>query len=92
MTLDVEVALNPSTINRNSFNETLSSVINSFPKHEILDSSKLSGIEDDVFKFDKNDRKLAKKVENAVSRRNCFCVNNLKSVCVIINISKTGII
>ena len=37
-----------------------------FPKRQNLDPSKLIEFADDNFKFDKNDRKFSKKVENTV--------------------------
>ena len=36
--------------------------------HQILDSSKLKEFADDNFKFDKNGRKLSKRVENTVGK------------------------
>ena len=42
------------------------------PKQQILDTSKLKGVADNHFKFDKNGRKFSKRVENTVGkRRNC---------------------
>ena len=40
----------------------------SFPKQQILDSSKLKEFADDNFKFDENGRKFAKPVENTVGK------------------------
>ena len=40
-------------------------------RQQILDSSKLNEFADDNFKFDENDRKLFKWVENTGKRRNC---------------------
>ena len=40
-----------------------------FPKRQILDASKLKEFADDNFKFDKNDRKFPKWVENTVGKR-----------------------
>ena len=39
-----------------------------FPKQQILDSSKLKEFADDNFKFDENDRKLSKCVENTLGK------------------------
>ena len=39
-----------------------------FPKRQILDSSKLKEFADDNSKFDKNDRKFSKWVENIVGK------------------------
>ena len=39
-----------------------------FPKRQILDSSKLKEFADDNFKFDENDRKFSKRVENTVGK------------------------
>ena len=39
-----------------------------FPKRQILDSSKLKDFADDNFKFDENERKLSKQVENTVEK------------------------
>ena len=38
------------------------------PRRQILDSSKLKEFADDNFKFDENDRKLSKRVENTVRK------------------------
>ena len=40
----------------------------SFPKQQILDSSKLKEFADDNFKFDENSRKFSKWVENTVRK------------------------
>ena len=40
----------------------------SFPKQQILDSSKMKEFADDTFKFDENGRKLFKWVENTVGK------------------------
>ena len=40
-----------------------------FPKRQILDSSKLKEFADDNFKFDENDTKFTKRVENTVVKR-----------------------
>ena len=40
----------------------------SFPKQQILDSSKLKEFADDTFKFDENGRKFSKQVENTVGK------------------------
>ena len=37
-----------------------------FPKHQILDSSKLKEFADDSFRFEENCKKLSKRVENTV--------------------------
>ena len=42
--------------------------IQPFPKHQILDSSKLKEFADNNFKFDENGRKLSKRVENTVGK------------------------
>ena len=39
-----------------------------FPKRQILDSSKRMGFADDNFKFDENGRKFCKQVENTVGK------------------------
>ena len=39
-----------------------------FPKRQILVSSKLKEFADDNFKFDENERKLSKRVENTVGK------------------------
>ena len=39
-------------------------ICDSFPKQQILDSSKLKDFADDDFKFDENGRKILKQVEN----------------------------
>ena len=38
------------------------------PKQQILDSSKLKEFADDNFKFDKNDKKFSKRVENTLGK------------------------
>ena len=45
-----------------------SEVSQPFPKREILDSSKLKEFADDNFKYDENDRKFLKWVENTVGK------------------------
>ena len=40
----------------------------SFPKRQILDSSKLKEFEDDKFKFDENVRKFSKRVKNTMGK------------------------
>ena len=40
----------------------------SFPKRQILDSSKLKAFAEDNFKFNENGRKLSKRVENTVGK------------------------
>ena len=40
----------------------------SITRRQILDSSKLKEVADDNFKFDKNGRKLSKRVENTVGK------------------------
>ena len=40
----------------------------SFPKRQILDSSKLKDFPDDNFKFDENGRKFSERVENTVGK------------------------
>ena len=44
-----------------------------FGKYFILDSSKLKEFADDNFKFDENDRKLSKWVENTVAKGEIAC-------------------
>ena len=44
-------------------------LFNPLPDNTILDRSKLKQIEDDIFKFDENSRKLSKRVENTVGKR-----------------------
>ena len=39
-----------------------------FPKRQILDLSQLKKFTDDNFKFDENDRKFSKRVENTVGK------------------------
>ena len=39
-----------------------------FPKRQILDSPKLQEFADDYFKFDENDGKFSKRVENTVRK------------------------
>ena len=39
-----------------------------FPKRQILNSSKLKELADDICKFDENDRKLSKRVENTAGK------------------------
>ena len=41
---------------------------NPFPKPQTLDSSKLKEFADDNFEFDKNGRKLSRRVENTVGK------------------------
>ena len=40
----------------------------SFPKRQILDSSKLKDFADDNFKFDENGRRFSERVENTVGK------------------------
>ena len=42
--------------------------VQSFPKQQILDSSKLKEFADDNFEFDENDRKVSMWVENTVGK------------------------
>ena len=44
-----------------------------FPKRQILDSSKLKEFADDNFHFDKNGRKFSKPVENTVGKGEIAC-------------------
>ena len=44
-----------------------------FPKHQILDSSKLKDFADDNFKFDENDKKFSKWVKNTVGKGEIAC-------------------
>ena len=39
-----------------------------FPKQQILDSSKLKEFADDNFKFDENSKKFSKRVENTAGK------------------------
>ena len=39
-----------------------------FPKRQILDSSRLKEFADDNFKFDKNNGKVSKRIENTVGK------------------------
>ena len=48
-------------------------VITIFPKRQILDSSKLKEFADDNFKFNENERKLFKQVENTVGKAEIAC-------------------
>ena len=41
-----------------------------FPERQILDPSKLKDFADDNFKFDENDGKFPKRIENSGERRN----------------------
>ena len=43
-------------------------IIVTFPKRQILDSSKLKEFADANFKFDENGRKFSKRVENTVGK------------------------
>ena len=45
-------------------------------RRQILDSSKLKEIADDNFKFDENGRKLSKRVENAVGKKEKLLVTS----------------
>ena len=42
-----------------------------FSKRQGLDSSKLKEFADDNFKYDENDRKFSKSIENSGNRKNC---------------------
>ena len=44
-----------------------------FPKHQILDSSKLKEFAEDNFKFGKNGRKFSKQIENTVGKGEIAC-------------------
>ena len=44
-----------------------------FPKKQILDSFKLKEFADDNFKFDENDRKFSRRVENTVGKGEIAC-------------------
>ena len=46
----------------------LSKYVKSFPKWQILDSSRLKEFADDNFEFDENGGKFSKRVENAVGK------------------------
>ena len=50
--------------------ETLQSPCNAetFPKQQILDSSKLKEFADDIFEFDEKGKKFSKRVENTVGK------------------------
>ena len=43
-------------------------MINQVPRRQISDSPKLKEFADDNFKFDKNGRKLSKRIENTVGK------------------------
>ena len=45
---------------------SISNAFNPLPDDKVLDSSKLKEFADDNFKFDENERKLSKQVENSV--------------------------
>ena len=45
----------------------------SFPKQQILDSSKLKEIVDDNFKFDESGRMFSRRVENTVGKGEITC-------------------
>ena len=47
---------------------TQAQLFKSFPKQQILDSSKLKEFADDNFKFDENGGKISKWVENTVGK------------------------
>ena len=49
----------------------------SFPKREILESSKLFEFADDNFKFDENARKFSKWVKNSVGKGEIACYKQL---------------
>ena len=44
-----------------------------FPKRKNLDTSKYKEIADDIFKFDENDRKFSKRIENTVGKGEIAC-------------------
>ena len=46
-------------------------LLNQLSQQQIFDSPKLKEFEDDDFKFDENDKKFSKQVENAGYRSNC---------------------
>ena len=52
------------------------SKFNSFSRRQVLDSSKLKEFADDNFKFDKNGRKLSKRVENNVEKEKLLDTSN----------------
>ena len=51
--------------------------MSSFPKQQILDSSKMKEFADDNFNFDENDRKFLKRVENTVGKGEIVCYEQL---------------
>ena len=51
-----------------SWQPTFSPFVNPLPDDKILDWSKLKQFADDNFKFEENDRKLSKRVENTVGK------------------------
>ena len=51
-----------------SFCDTPNLTLNPLPDNKILDWSKLKQIEDDILKFDENNRKFSKRVENTVGK------------------------
>ena len=51
----------------------ITSCVNPCPNDKILDRSKLKKFTDDNFKFDDDGRKLSKRVENTVGKREIAC-------------------
>ena len=49
------------------------SVVKPITRQQILDSSKLKEFADDNFRFDENERKLSKRVENTVGKGEISC-------------------
>ena len=47
--------------------------INSLPKHQILDSSKLKEVANNNFRFDENGRNFSKWIENTVGKGEIAC-------------------
>ena len=55
----------------------------SFPKRQILASSKLIDFADDNFKFDENDRKFSKRLENTEGKEKCLVTSNFSFSCSV---------
>ena len=51
-----------------SLTPVLASLINPFPKQQILDSSKMKEFAEDNFEFDENGNEFSKRLENAVGK------------------------
>ena len=57
------------------------SSFNPFPKSQILDSSKLKEFADDNLKFDENGRKLSKRIENTMGKREMAHCEQFSPIC-----------